>query len=57
MSKVIIQCNAFIKVDDFGKLRETIKKDFETGCLVLPSYCSLKAILDNDGEIEIVEGE
>lgn len=57
MSKVIIQCSTFVKPDDFNRLRETMMDDYEKGCLVLPAYCSLKAVLENDGDIEIVEGE
>lgn len=57
MSKVVIQCNSFMKVDDFNKLRESLSQDYEKGCLVLPAYCTLKAVLDSDSDIEIVEGE
>ena len=55
MGKVIIQCNSFMKVDDFNKLKSDITKEFvENGVLVLPAYCELKAVLDTE-EIEIME--
>jgi len=57
MSKVIIQCGSFMKVDDFNKLRESIAEDFDRGVLVLPPYCTLKAVLDSDSDIEIMEGD
>lgn len=58
MTKVIIQCNAFTRPNDFEQMKENMIQEFnEKGILVLPAYCSLKAVLDNDGEIEIVEGE
>lgn len=34
-------------------ITEFIDKDI----LVLPAYCSLKAVLDNESEVQIVEGE
>lgn len=54
MSKVIIQCNTFMKPDDFKKLAEDIKKDFQSDVLVLPVYCELKAVVDSD-DVELVE--
>lgn len=54
MSKIIVQCNTFMKVDDFKKLSEEIKENFEKGVVVLPAYCELKAVLD-DGDVEIVQ--
>ena len=55
MGKVIIQCNSFMKVDDFNKLKEDMMKEFrEKDVLVLPAYCELKAVLDAD-EIEVME--
>ena len=44
-----------MKVDDFNKLRESIAEDFDRGVLVLPPYCTLKAVLDSDSDIEIME--
>lgn len=54
--KVIIQCNTFMKPDDFKRLAEDIKKNFEDGVLVLPVYCDLKAVLDAE-DVELVEKE
>ena len=55
MGKVIIQCNSFMKVDDFNRLKENMIEEFkEKDVLVLPAYCELKAVLDAD-EIEIME--
>ena len=55
MGKVIIQCNSFMKVDDFNRLKEDMTREFKNnGVLVLPAYCELKAVLDAD-EIEIME--
>lgn len=56
MNKVIIQCNSFMKPDDFNKLAEALKKSFDEGCLVLPAYCELKAIVDTE-DVEIIEKE
>lgn len=56
MSKVIIQCNTFMKVDAFEKLQEDIKKSFESDVLVLPVYCELKAVIDSE-EVELVAKE
>ena len=58
MSKVIIQCSSFIKPDDFERMKDKMITEFiDKDILVLPAYCSLKAVLDNESEIEIVEGE
>lgn len=55
MGKVIIQCNSFMKVDDFNRLKEDMTKEYKNNdVLVLPAYCELKAVLDAD-EIEIME--
>lgn len=55
MGKVIIQCNSFMKVDDFNRLKEDMMKEYkERDVLVLPAYCELKAVLDAE-EIEIME--
>lgn len=55
MGKVIIQCNTFLKVEDFNRLKENMIEEFkEKDVLVLPVYCELKAVLDAD-EIEIME--
>lgn len=55
MGKVIIQCNSFMKVDDFNRLKEDMTREFQNNdVLVLPAYCELKAVLDAD-EIEIME--
>ena len=58
MSKVIIQCSSFMKPDDFERMKDKMITVFiDKDILVLPAYCSLKAVLDNESEIEIVEGE
>lgn len=58
MSKVIIQCSSFMKPDDFERMKNKMITEFiDKDILVLPAYCSLKAVLDNESEIEIVEGE
>ena len=55
MGKVIIQCNAFMKVDDFNRLKEDMTKEYKNnGVLVLPAYCELKAVLETE-DIELVE--
>lgn len=55
MGKVIIQCNSFMKVDDFNRLKEDMTREFKNNdVLVLPAYCELKAVLDAD-EIEVME--
>ena len=55
MSKVIIQCNTFLKPNDFDSLSEKIKSDFKEDILVLPAYCELRAVIDdNASDIEIV---
>jgi len=53
MSKVIVQCNTFMKVDDFKKLQGEIKESYDSGVLVLPAYCELKAVIDSD-EVEVL---
>jgi len=58
MSKVIVQCSSFMKPDDFERMKDKMITEFiDKDILVLPAYCSLKAVLDNESEIEIVEGE
>ncbi len=58
MGKVIVQCNSFMRLDDFDKMKATMISEYiEKEILILPAYCSLKAVLDNESEIEIVEGE
>ena len=58
MSKVIVQCSSFMKPDDFERMKNKMITEFiDKDILVLPAYCSLKAVLDNESEIEIVEGE
>ena len=58
MSKVIVQCNSFMRPDDFDKMKATMISEYvEKEILILPAYCSLKAVLDNESDIEIVEGE
>ena len=58
MSKVIVQCSSFMRPEDFDKMKESMIVDFmNKDILVLPAYCSLKAVLDNESDIEIVEGE
>ena len=58
MSKVIVQCSSFIKPDDFERMKDKMITEFiDKDILVLPAYCSLKAVLDNESDIQIVEGE
>lgn len=58
MSKVIIQCSSFMKPDDFERMKDKMITEFiDKDILVLPAYCSLKAVLDNESEVQIVEGE
>lgn len=58
MSKVIVQCSSFMKPDDFERMKEKMITEFiDKDILVLPAYCSLKAVLDNESEVQIVEGE
>ena len=58
MSKVIVQCSSFMKPDDFERMKEKMITEFiDKDILVLPAYCSLKAVLDNESDIQIVEGE
>ncbi len=58
MSKVIVQCSSFMKPDDFERMKDKMITEFiDKDILVLPAYCSLKAVLDNESEIQIVEGE
>ena len=58
MSKVIVQCSSFIKPDDFERMKDKMITEFiNKDILVLPAYCSLKAVLDNESEVQIVEGE
>jgi len=58
MSKVIVQCSSFMKPDDFERMKNKMITEFiDKDILVLPAYCSLKAVLDNESEVQIVEGE
>ena len=58
MSKVIVQCNSFMRPEDFDRMKDNMISEYiDKGLLVLPAYCSLKAVLDNESDIEIVEGE
>ena len=58
MSKVIVQCSSFMKPDDFERMKDKMIAEFiDKDILVLPAYCSLKAVLDNESEVQIVEGE
>ena len=58
MSKVIVQCSSFMKLDDFERMKDKMITEFiDKDILVLPAYCSLKAVLDNESEVQIVEGE
>ena len=58
MSKVIVQCSSFMKPDDFELMKDKMITEFiDKDILVLPAYCSLKAVLDNESDIQIVEGE
>ncbi len=58
MSKVIVQCSSFMKPDDFERMKDKMITEFiDKDILVLPAYCSLKAVLDNESEVQIVEGE
>lgn len=58
MSKVIVQCSSFMKPDDFERMKDKMITEFiDKDIFVLPAYCSLKAVLDNESEVQIVEGE
>ena len=58
MSKVIVQCSSFMRPEDFDRMKDNMISEYiDKGLLVLPAYCSLKAVLDNESDIEIVEGE
>ena len=58
MSKVIVQCSSFMRPEDFDRMKDNMISEYiDKGLLVLPAYCSLKAVLDNESDIEIMEGE
>ena len=58
MSKVIVQCNSFMRPEDFDRMKDKMISEYtDKDILVLPAYCALKAVLDNESDIEIVEGE
>ena len=58
MSKIIVQCSSFMRPEDFDRMKDNMISEYiDKGLLVLPAYCSLKAVLDNESDIEIVEGE
>ena len=58
MSKVIVQCSSFMRPEDFDRMKDKMITEFiDKDILVLPAYCSLKAVLDNESDIQIVEGE
>jgi hypothetical protein len=47
-----------MKPDDFERMKDKMITEFiDKDILVLPAYCSLKAVLDNESDIQIVEGE
>ncbi len=44
-----------MKNEDFLKLKETIINDYqERDIVVLPVYCSLEGVIDNDNAIDVL---
>lgn len=55
MSKLIIKCSTFMKNEDFLKLKETIINDYqERDIVVLPVYCSLEGVIDDNNAIDVL---